>query len=76
MTPDFRETEEGWRYTIADAVRIELLDRLLELNHERYRDEVARGLHDTGRRKKTPSNARGGRTTADELSLFDGLVTA
>lgn len=76
MAPDFRDTEEGRRYTIADGVRIELLDRLLELNHERYRDEVARGLHDADRRKKTRSNARGGQATGDELPLLDGLVTA
>lgn len=37
---DFREIDYGekavLRYTISEAVRIEVLDRLLELNHERY----------------------------------------
>ncbi|MEV4315158.1 type IIL restriction-modification enzyme MmeI [Actinocrispum sp. NPDC049592] len=38
------------RYTIGPAAQRELLDSLLELNHERYADEVARGLHIKSRR--------------------------
>jgi len=52
-------------YAIGPAAQREILDRLLELNHERYADELAQGLHD----KK-----RGGRTKAaahDEGMLFD-----
>ncbi|MER7333524.1 MULTISPECIES: Eco57I restriction-modification methylase domain-containing protein [unclassified Micromonospora] len=44
------------RYTIGPAVQREILDRLLELNHQRYAEEVARGLHDkkkTGRKAKS-----------------------
>lgn len=42
---DFRETPLGLRYTISEAVKTETLDRLLELNHERYAEEVRAGLH-------------------------------
>jgi hypothetical protein len=42
---DFRETKFGTRFTFAPAPRQEVLDRLLELNHERYAEEVAQGLH-------------------------------
>ncbi|SDG08474.1 hypothetical protein SAMN05421505_101351 [Sinosporangium album] len=42
------------RYTVAPAVQREFVDRLLELNHERYAEEVARGLH-----KKTAGKAPG-----------------
>ncbi len=45
------ETRQGMRYTVAPAVQVEILDRLLELNHQRYADEVARGLHGKGARK-------------------------
>nr|WP_206072190.1 type IIL restriction-modification enzyme MmeI [Antrihabitans stalactiti] len=38
------------RYTVAPAAQREILDSLLELNHDRYADEVAQGLHDTERR--------------------------
>jgi hypothetical protein len=38
------------RYTIGPAAQREILDSLLELNHERYADEVARGLHAKRRR--------------------------
>ncbi|MEH0932758.1 Eco57I restriction-modification methylase domain-containing protein [Micromonospora sp. CPCC 205558] len=43
------------RYTIGPAVQREILDRLLELNHQRYAEEVSKGLHDkkTGRKAKT-----------------------
>src|SRR5690606_4890594 len=34
------------RYTIGPAAQREILDSLLELNHERYAEEVAQGLHD------------------------------
>jgi len=39
---DFRVTEEGLRFTISEPARIEILDRLLELNHARHAEEVAR----------------------------------
>lgn len=48
----FHETKQGSRFTISDAARREALDRLLELNHERYADEVAKGLHDKVVRKR------------------------
>jgi hypothetical protein len=41
----FRETEQGLRYTISEDARVEVLDRLLELNHARYAEEVKAGLH-------------------------------
>jgi hypothetical protein len=34
------------RYTVGPALQREFVDRLLELNHERYAAEVAAGLHD------------------------------
>ena len=42
------------RYTVGPAVRQEILDRLLELNQERYAEEVKAGLHDKkGRARST-----------------------
>jgi len=41
----FRDTPPGPRFTIAPEVQVELLDRPLELNHERYADEIRQGLH-------------------------------
>ena len=37
----FHETKQGLRYTISEPARREVLDRLLELNHERHRQEEA-----------------------------------
>ncbi len=54
---DFRMTEEGRRYTISEVARIEILDRLLELNHARHAAEVASGTGNAPRRK-TGTNSR------------------
>ncbi|MBX6722430.1 MAG: hypothetical protein IRY92_04195 [Dactylosporangium sp.] len=51
---DFYDLGREVRYTIGPSVRQEILDRLLELNHERYAAEVAAGLHD----KKTGAGAK------------------
>ncbi|MBV9229308.1 MAG: restriction endonuclease, partial [Chloroflexi bacterium] len=48
----FHETKQGLRYTISEAARREVLARLLKLNHERYAEEVAHGLHDKGAKSK------------------------
>ena len=45
----FHETKQGIRFTISEAACREVLDRLLELNHQRYAEEVAAGLHDRNR---------------------------
>jgi hypothetical protein len=36
---DFHRTDRGLRFTIAEPARLEILDRLLALNHERHREE-------------------------------------
>jgi len=42
----FHQTKQGVRWTIGPEAQREVLDRLLALNHERYAEEVAQGLHD------------------------------
>jgi hypothetical protein len=44
MDHDFQETRQGVRYTFGPATRTELLDQLLELNHQRATAEAAAGL--------------------------------
>lgn len=51
------ETPQGMRFTVGPAAKDELLDGLLELNHERYAAEVAAGLHDK-KAKRTPAKRR------------------
>ncbi len=46
----FHTTKQGVRYTISESARREVLDRLLALNHQRYAEEVAAGLHDKGKK--------------------------
>jgi hypothetical protein len=47
----FHETAQGLRFTISEAARREVLGRLLELNHERYEEEVRKGLHEKAKGK-------------------------
>jgi hypothetical protein len=62
----FHDTRQGTRYTIGPAVRQEILDRLLELNHARYAEEVKAGLHN---KKKT--SRRQPAEDPDGGTLFD-----
>jgi hypothetical protein len=41
----FHETDQGPRYTIGLLARTEIIDRLRQLNHQAYVDEVHLGLH-------------------------------
>lgn len=50
---DFHDTKQGVRFTISELARREALQRLLKLNHERYAEEVAAGLHE----KKKPAKS-------------------
>lgn len=68
----FHKTKQGIRFTISEAARREVLDRLLRLNHERYEEEVRQGLHDKkGKAKtRTPGKGRGGFKPAAVGPLF------
>ncbi|MEV0179016.1 DNA methyltransferase [Streptomyces sp. NPDC050625] len=47
----FQETDQGVRYTISLLARTEIIDRLRQLNHQAYADEVHLGLHKETERK-------------------------
>ena len=55
----FHETRQGPRYTIGATVRQEILDRLLELNHERYAEEQRAGLHNHGAGRRAVQRREG-----------------
>jgi hypothetical protein len=59
----FHRTKQGLRYTINETSRREILNRLLELNHETYKEEVKAGLHDKKKARK------GGRKHARKKSV-------
>jgi hypothetical protein len=70
----FHKTKQGDRFTISETARREVLDRLLELNHQRYAEEVAQGLHDKGKKKTKASSKKKATVKADpppdQISLF------
>jgi hypothetical protein len=72
----FHETKQGVRFTISEPARREVLQRLLKLNHERYAEEVAAGLHE---KKRGGGRVAGGgkkkaasKPAKQDASLFDG----
>jgi hypothetical protein len=50
-----------WRYRWPDAVRDDVLARLLALNAERYAEEVALGLHSKGAKQAAKAGGAGKR---------------
>lgn len=61
----FHDTPQGRRFTLGPVARTEVLDRLLKLNHERYAEEIAAGLHE--RRKVAKGRQRRLATDAPTL---------
>ena len=70
----FHQTKQGDRFTIREAARVEVLDRLLELNHQRYAEEVAAGLHDKKGGKGGGEAAAGKRAGGRKRAVYDGPV--
>ncbi len=75
----FHETKQGTRFTISESARREVLARLLNLNHQRYDEEVKEGLHDKKGKSKAdkPRASRSSRASKkppgspDDGRLFD-----
>lgn len=55
----FHETKQGLRYTISEAARREVLDRLLLVNHQRHEEEVRAGLFEQKGTKRVRSVKNG-----------------
>ncbi|MCC5670863.1 hypothetical protein LC653_45740 [Nostoc sp. CHAB 5784] len=77
LSHGFHQTKQGLRFTISETARREVLDRLLELNHQRYAEEVAQGLHDKGKKKgksggkkKPQAESKNQDNDNGQLSLF------
>lgn len=68
----FHETRQGVRFTIDPVIQTGVLDRLLELNHARYKEEQATGIRLPSQRKKA-TRKRKKSEPAREEELQDGL---
>jgi hypothetical protein len=63
---DFHQTPQEIRFTLNSIVATEVLDRLLELNHQRYAEEVAAGLHGSKASGSKPRARTGQATLIDD----------
>jgi hypothetical protein len=70
---DYLPSENNIRFTISEEARREVLKRLLKLNHERYEEEVAQGLHDKKKKKTSTSRKKKTFSAKDDgnLNLFN-----
>ena len=66
----FHETKQGTRFTISESARREVLARLLKLNHERYAEEVAQGLHDKAKGKPKAAGRKGKKPSSSEEPML------
>lgn len=66
----FHDTKQGNRFTISESARREILARLLKLNHKRYAEEVAQGLHDKKKPKAAKSSRKSKGKASSEPDLF------
>ena len=66
----FHETPQGVRFTISEAARWDVLDRLLALNHERYEEEVRQGLHEKKKKTSRKRSARKKKANDGQLTMF------
>ena len=67
---DFRDTIQGVRYTISETARREVLYRLLELNHRRYKEEVEQAKPSKGKEKSKAAPKRKKKAPAQAATLF------
>ena len=67
---DFWETRQGTRFTISPDARVEVLDRLLELNHARYAEEVRSGLH-SGKNSSTAEPKAARQPSSSTPAMFE-----
>ena len=63
---DFRNTEQGFRFSLPESTCNEILDRLLVLNHTRHAEEVSTGKLKVAKQKPN---------TSPSLSSPEGLFT-
>jgi len=64
-----------WRYRWPDAVRDDVLARLLALNAERYAEEVALGLHSKGGKKPAKDPSAGGKRAGRPAKAVESADT-
>jgi hypothetical protein len=63
---DYLPENDRVRYTIHPEARKEVLKRLLQLNHERYAEEVAAGLHDKKKASKKSDEKKKNKEVVDD----------
>lgn len=67
----FHETTQGTRYTISEASRVEVLDRLLELNHRRHEEDLSQLNQPQVHSRSSVKRARSNKSNTSSVMLGD-----
>ncbi|WP_030171217.1 Eco57I restriction-modification methylase domain-containing protein [Spirillospora albida] len=70
----FHETRQGVRFTISPQAQLDVLDKLLALNHYRYQQEQEKGLHTP--KKRTPKRAPNSKAPAESQGSVEDALFA
>jgi hypothetical protein len=70
LNHNFHDTKQGIRYTIDEPARRELLDRLLQLNFDRYAQEEKQGLHQKKKAKPQKQTTKTNDKQTGQLNLL------
>jgi hypothetical protein len=70
LNHNFHQTKQGIRYTIDEPARRELLDRLLQLNFDRYAQEEKQGLHQKKKAKPKKQTTKTNDKQTGQLNLL------
>lgn len=68
----FYDTRQGIRFTISPRARLDVLDKLLALNHYRYEQEVRQGVNSTKGRGSAKKKGSGRASSGAEPEFEDG----
>jgi hypothetical protein len=66
----FHATKQGVRYTLSEPARRTVLAKLLELNHQRYAEEIKTGFHDKKGKRAAGGAKRTSNTDGKEQALL------
>ena len=64
------ETDQGVRWTVSPPVRVEILDRLLQLNFDRHAEEVRKGIWPPKKKSRKTAKAKKYATPTMQDGLF------
>ena len=68
---DFYESKQGIRFSISEQSRVKIIKKIVQLNSQRYQEEVQSGLYEKMSSPRSPKVARQSINSPASIALFD-----